>query len=105
MGRAVSRHLRVGGRRDERCHERDQEMTHPVPVIPHTLAPSGRGGATKSRAAVDRRINHAPLRQIAAPAIDTAATCSLRTQTPRTSATTGMRNVVADAVVAPMRPA
>src|SRR5689334_5664876 len=61
--------------------------------------------ATSASAARARRISQAPVRQIAAPAIDSGATRSCRTRTPSSSATTGIRNVVADAVVAPIRPA
>ena len=50
-------------------------------------------------------IRDAPSRQSPPPAIDSQATCSWRTPTPSASATTGIRNAVADAVVAPIRPA
>src|ERR1017187_4721676 len=52
-----------------------------------------------------RRMIQAPTRQTALPSTDSSATLSWRTITPRTRATTGIRNVVAEARVAPSLPA
>lgn len=52
-----------------------------------------------------RRISQAPATQTTPPNTESIATCSPRTTTPSTSATAGMRKAVAEARVAPTRPA
>src|SRR5437868_10955273 len=63
-------------------------------VLARTVSSLGRG-----------RIIHAPARQTAPPTIERRATCSWRSNTPRSNATGGMRNVAPEAWIAPTRPA
>ncbi len=61
---------------------------------------AGAAAVVSWRGAAGRgRMSHAPARHTAAPTIDSGATCSPRTATPSASATTGMKNTVAEARV------